>query len=137
MDIMSYVKQKVSRKSAKNTKSAVVVEKSSVSSLTEKQLREFNWTAFGKNLLQNQLLPTTYLAEPKAVNVYMGLDRMPRAELTFGSGTIKQTKTLVIDKAEVMVAEDGQVYVDNEPMSKVWQDLSGVQPDKDKIGPVM
>lgn len=136
MDIMNYVKKKVANRSSK-AKGASPVEPTHPSSLTEKQLKEFNWTTFGKNLLQHNLLPSTYLAEPQSVSVYTGLDRLPRVELTFGSGTVKQTKTLVIDKAEVMVSDDKQIYVDNEQMSKVWQELSGVQPDKDMIGPVM
>ena len=137
MDIVSYVKKKVANNVNKVKSGTVAVETSNPSSLTDKQLREFNWTIFGKKLLQKHLLPPTYLAEPQSVSVYTGLDRLPRAEITFGSGTIKQTKTLVIDKAEVMVADDKQIYIDSEPMSRVWQEVSGVQPDKDMIGPAM
>jgi hypothetical protein len=136
MNIMNYVKKKVANRSNRANAGAAV-DAINPTSLTEKQLKEFNWTTFGKSLLQNNLLPPTYMAEPQSVSVYTGLDRLPRVELTFGSGTIKQTKTLVIDKSEVMVADDKQIYVDSQAMSKVWQDLSGVRPDKDMIGPVM
>ncbi len=104
--------------------------------LSIEQLQSFNWNNFGKTLVQGGLLPASYNAEPQSVDVYVGLDKLPRVTLTFGSEAEKTTQTLVIDKSSVMVAVDGHGYVDNAQMSRVWQEMTGLEPEKE-IGPVM
>ena len=115
---------------------APLTEEQKKRTLSMEQLQSFNWTSFGKTLLQGGLLPASYSAEPQNVDVYVGLDKLPRVNLTFASDMQKQTQTLVIDKATVMVAVDGHGYIDNAEMSKVWQQMTGLEPEHE-IGPVM
>ena len=135
-DFVSGSYSKNAKGNALKTQQESVVEGNMRKTLSMAQLQVFDWKNFGKTLLQNGLLPASYSAEPQNVDVYVGLDKLPRVQLTFASELQKQTQTLVIDKATVMVAVDGEGYVDNKAMSKVWQDMTGLEPEQE-IGPVM
>lgn len=121
---------------ALKTQYAPLTEEQKKVTLSMEQLQAFNWNNFGNALLQGGLLPTSYVSEPEDVDVYVGVDRLPRVQLTFGSEIQKQKQTLVIARTGVMVAVDGQGYVDSPAMSKIWQEMSGLEPELE-IGPVM
>ncbi len=122
--------------SALKTEYAPLTPEQTKRTLSMEQLQSFNWSNFGRNLLQGGCLPASYQAEPQDVDVYVGLDKLPRVRLVFASEIQKQTQTLIIDKASVMIAVDGSGYVDSPAMSKVWQNMTGLEPERE-IGPVM
>ncbi len=130
MNFKEHIVSKLSKKSK------VAPEEVSDKTLSQKQLREFNWDNFGKRLLQAKALSASFESKPSSVDVYTGLDGLPRVELQFTSTITKETTTIVIDKSEVLLASKDVGYVESKEMSKIWQEVSGLK-QENVIGPVM
>ena len=104
--------------------------------LSAESLKTFDWEEFGLRLIQANILSASYSPIPRFLSdnrePYASIDGgKPAMTFYFDSKTDEKSKQFIVVGSRVMVSDELNVYIDSEPASKIWQEMSNLKPEKE------